>query len=137
MNLFKKKNNFTKVAIVVITLVLVAMPLLTFAQGVGGCFTNYQADKKVGGLLNYLTCMIVSSVVPLIFGLALALFIWGVTQYLANPADEEKRTKGRQFMLWGIIALTVMFGVWGLVGIVANTFDIKFDTIPSLNTTAE
>lgn len=134
MTILKRKNNFTKITIFLLVLVLVAMPLFTFAQGAGGCFGNFQADKKIGGLFNYLTCLIISSVVPLLFGLALALFIWGVVQFLANPADEDKRTKGKQFMLWGIIALTVMFAVWGLVGIVANSFDIKFDTIPSLNT---
>jgi hypothetical protein len=28
-------------------------------------------------------------------------------------------------MLWGIIALFVMFSVWGLVGILASTFGVR------------
>jgi len=53
------------------------------------------------------------------------MFIWGVVQYLINAQEETKREKGKQFMIWGIIALTVMTCVWGLVSIVGTTFGIQ------------
>ena len=52
------------------------------------------------------------------------MFIWGVTKYVINSSDEAKKEKGRQFMLWGLIALTVMFSIWGLVGIFGSTFGV-------------
>lgn len=89
---------------------------------------------KIGDLLKYVTCIIANSVIPLIFALAVVIFIWGVVQYVINTDEEAKRAKGRQFMIWGIIALTVMVSVWGLVAILRNTFGIK-NVLPTLPTT--
>ncbi|PIR68971.1 hypothetical protein COX93_03405 [Candidatus Nomurabacteria bacterium CG_4_10_14_0_2_um_filter_30_12] len=82
-------------------------------------------------LLSYVSCIIGKSVIPLIFALATVMFIWGVVQYVINNEEDAKREKGKQFMIWGIIALTVMFSVWGLVRILGNTFGIQY-AIPQL-----
>lgn len=64
-------------------------------------------------------------VVPLIFGLAFAVFIWGVVSYFFLHGDDEtKRTEGRQFILWGIIGMVVLFSVWGLVNLMLSTLGI-------------
>lgn len=49
-----------------------------------------------------------------------------------NPNNEEKRKQGKQYMIWGIIALFVMVSIWGLVAILTNTFGIKL-LIPQLS----
>lgn len=89
------------------------------------------ANPKFGDLLSYITCIIGKSVIPLIFALAIASFVWGVVQYVINTDDEAKKAKGRQFMIWGIIALAVMVSVWGLVKILGTTFGIEY-VIPQL-----
>lgn len=89
------------------------------------------SDPNLGKLLNYATCFINSSVIPLIVSLAMAMFVWGVVQYVINSDEEAKKEKGKQFMIWGIIGLTVMVGVWGLVKIVGTTFKIEY-AIPQL-----
>ena len=88
--------------------------------------------KSLGGILDYGTCLIVQSIVPLLFALAIVGFIWGVIQMVINPEDAEKRKQGKQFMVWGIIALFVMVSVWGLVQIVSNTFGIN-PIVPQLS----
>lgn len=92
------------------------------------------SKTMLGDLFNYATCIISSSVIPLIFALAIAMFVWGVVQYVINAQEEAKRQKGRDFMIWGIIALAVMVSVWGLVGILRNTFGIQANVIPSVQT---
>ena len=89
-------------------------------------------NPKIQNLFVYITCIINSSVIPLIFALALAMFVWGVVQFVINSDEEVKKEKGRQFMIWGIIGLTVMVGVWGLVGILGNTFGIKTGIVPQV-----
>lgn len=88
---------------------------------------------KVQGILNYITCIIGNSVVPLLFAIAVVSFIWGAIKFFIIDADEEaKREQGRQFMLWGIIALAVMISVWGLVKVLAVTFGIDTTFLPKV-----
>ncbi len=89
-----------------------------------GGLCKLDKNPNLQGLLNYTTCMIGKSVIPLIFALAVAMFVWGVVQYVINSGEEAKKAQGRQFMLWGIIALVVMVSVWGIVGIIGKTFNV-------------
>ena len=74
--------------------------------------------------INSITDLLALSVVRLIFALAFVYFFWGVVQYVLYPDDEGKKEKGRSMMIWGIIALTVMFSVYGLIEILASSFNI-------------
>jgi hypothetical protein len=98
------------------------------------CYGAYtaSANPKLGDLLNYATCVIGASVIPLLFILAVASFIWGVVQYVINSDSEEKRSKGRSFMIWGILALVVMASIWGMVQIFGNTFNINMRFYPTV-----
>ena len=65
---------------------------------------------------------LMAKLVPILMGLALLGFFWGVVQFLTNPDNEDKREQGKWFMVWGVIALFVMVSVWGLVRLVGRTF---------------
>jgi hypothetical protein len=61
---------------------------------------------------------------PAITLLALAAFIlfaYGVLQMIINGGDQEKRTIGRNHMIWGIIGLTIMFGAKVIVAIMKSS----------------
>ena len=92
------------------------------------------ADPKFQDLACYITAIINNAIIPLIFALAVVMFVWGVVQYVINSDEEAKKEKGRQFMLWGLIALTVMVSVWGLVRILGTTFGIETNFIPQVKT---
>jgi len=64
--------------------------------------------------------------VPVIFALAFLVFLWGVFQYLIFPGNEERKTKGKQIILWGIIVFAVMVSVWGIVNVIYSSvfFDL-------------
>lgn len=64
-------------------------------------------------------------VVPLIFALAFLTFIWGIFNYfIMGGADESKQKEGREFVIWGILGMVVLFSVWGLVNVLLNTFGL-------------
>ena len=64
-------------------------------------------------------------VVPVIFAFAFAAFVWGVLNYFfLHGGDEAKRAEGRQFVLWGILGMVVLFSVWGFVNIMLSTLGI-------------
>lgn len=70
---------------------------------------------------------LVSSATPIVVALALLYFFWGLATFILSSGDEEKRNKSRGVMIWGIIALFIIVSVWGLIGVVQETFDIKGD----------
>ena len=80
--------------------------------------------QKLQGLLN--------AIVPLLVALGVVYFVWGVVQYVVGDGEEAK-TKGRDRMIYGIIGLAVIIGVWGLVGILLSTFDISGGTAPDVS----
>lgn len=60
--------------------------------------------------------------VPIIFALTMIVFFWGIAQFILNAGNEQKRSEGKQIMVWGIIALFVMISVWGILRTLCNTF---------------
>jgi len=71
---------------------------------------------------------LVNVAIPVLISLALALFLWGATKYVLAGDSVEGRSKGRGLMIYGIIALFVIVSVWGLVNVLANTFQVGFTT---------
>jgi hypothetical protein len=101
-----------------------------------GLSCTLPTNPTFGKLIMYATCLLSKSIVPLLFGFAMVLFIWGVVQYVIGTDDEAKKKKGKMFMIWGIVALVVMTSVWGLVRILGNTFGVDTTVVPQLNTDA-
>ncbi|MBU0999078.1 pilin [Patescibacteria group bacterium] len=109
-------------------------PTITPLTVAGGATCSLAGDPKFQDVLCYITGIINNSIIPLIFALATVMFVWGVVQFFILNADEEKkREQGKQFMIWGIIALAVMLSVWGLVGILGSTFSIDTSVLPHVS----
>ncbi|OGI94937.1 hypothetical protein A2917_01900 [Candidatus Nomurabacteria bacterium RIFCSPLOWO2_01_FULL_42_17] len=68
---------------------------------------------------------IINPLILFLFALAVVYFLFGLFQFIANANNDEKRTIGRSHMLWGIVGLTIMMGVWFILGLILNTFNIK------------
>ncbi len=52
---------------------------------------------------------------------AFVVFLWGIVEFIAGAANEEKRTAGQQHMIWGIIGLVIIFGANAIVAILKTT----------------
>jgi len=70
--------------------------------------------------LNLIT--ILNSAAVFIMGLALVFFIIGVVRFMLSAGNEQGRSQGKQLIIWGTVVLFVMVSVWGIVGIINNTF---------------
>lgn len=86
--------------------------------------TNIEVDS-IQALFGLVTCVLVKSLWPLLLTLAVIVFIIGVVKYIAGADEEAKRTEGRNFMIYGLVALFVMVSVWGLVGVIQGTFGLS------------
>ena len=72
-------------------------------------------------VVNNFISFIHNSVIPLLFALAFLFFLAGLVRYFFSGGDEN-RQKGREFALWGMIGLSVLFGVWAIVNLLLATF---------------
>ncbi len=101
-----------------------------YCYGVGT--TLQLGNTNLSGVIKYITCLVLDSIVPLLFAIAFAVFIWGMVKFISTAEAAEKE-QGRQFMIWGVVALAVMFSVWGLVRILTDTFGVA-NVVPMLPT---
>ncbi len=70
------------------------------------------AEVFVAGVKGVINILFVS----LSVGLA-----YGVVLYFLNSDNEQKREQIKGYLLWGIIGVTVVFGLWGFVKILCDT----------------
>ena len=101
--------------IALISSALVATPFIASAQADLGFLNNFLAE--VGNVIN--------AAVPIVIGLAVLLFLWGLARYMLNQDDAEARAGARSIMIWGIVINFVMVAIWGLVGILAGLFGLS------------
>ena len=77
--------------------------------------------SNIESTINTLATEILNPVIGLLFAVAVVYFIYGVIVYIANADDEDARTEGKKHILYSIIGLVIMAGVWGIIDLIANT----------------
>src|SRR3989338_6818497 len=88
--------------------------------------------NTIGGLKGVICNIneVLSYLLPVLITLGVVYFIWGVVTYVIG-GDEEAKTAGRDKIIYGIIGLAVIIGVWGLVNIVNRTFGLNQYNAPT------
>lgn len=126
-----------KKLIVLSGFVLGLAPVAVFAQvATGGNPTTCKggAITTLQGMLCKIS-EILNAIIPVLIALGVVYFVWGVITYVV-ASDEEAKKAGRDRIIYGVIGLAVIVGVWGLVAILRNTFglnntqNINFPTVP-------
>ncbi len=114
---FAQVTSVSRVLPKIATLAVLCAPILVYAADSGsGCPTPPQDFKclteSFTGVLGYAVYFLVAS--------ALLVFLWGVAKYILAAGAEDKLKEGKEMIIYGLIGLTVMLSVWGLVGILRN-----------------
>jgi len=92
---------------------LAMMPMLASAQELSNVSTLL---NSIGRLIN--------AALPIVLGLALLGFFWGLALFIFNANNEEKQKEGKSIMIYGVVALFVMVAVWGLVRFIGTALNI-------------
>jgi hypothetical protein len=72
---------------------------------------------------------IINSVIPILAGIAIIVFFWGLIGYIRESGDAHGHGHKKEVIWWGLIAIFVIFCVWGIL----NFFQIAL--FPAGNTT--
>ena len=93
------------------------VPFAAYAQ----CGTN-----RICQVADELLWTINNVVIPLIFAVAVVVFLWGIFRgYIFKRGEEEVKT-AHQMLIWGIVGLVIMISLWGIINAVANTFGLNY-----------
>lgn len=60
---------------------------------------------------------IVNPIITLVALAAFAYFAYGVMMFIRNAENDEKRTQGKQHMVWGIVGLAIVFGASAIINL--------------------
>lgn len=67
---------------------------------------------------------IVDLLIGVLAGLALLVFIWGLVKYIWSQGNDGK-VDGKKIMVGGVIALFVLFSVWGILQFIGDNLGIQ------------
>lgn len=68
---------------------------------------------------------LIKAALPVIAGLALLTFLWGLARFIFRLGNDEKSVEeGKNLMKWGLIALFLLMSFWVIIGLVYN--DVGF-----------
>lgn len=74
--------------------------------------------KTFADIIYYFVCIINTFLLQLALTLGFLYFAWGVSQYVMATGNAEERLKARHIMIYGLVALFVVFSVWGIVKLI-------------------
>jgi len=69
-------------------------------------------------IVNKVTTEIINPIIEVLFVLAIAIFFWGIIEFIWNSGNEDKRITGKQHIIWGLFGLFIMAAVAGIIEII-------------------
>lgn len=108
--------------------VLAFVPALAFAQN------NASFDLTNIGTLVVAIGNIIASIIPIMFALAIVYFFWGLVTYIRAAGDPKAADSGKSIMIYGVIAITVMVSIYGLVNWLQDSVGINSSATVNLPT---
>lgn len=75
--------------------------------------------------LNKVNALILNPLILLMFALAMTYFIYGIVKFLSLDAADAKRKEAKNAIMWGIIGMVIMFSVFGIIGLILDTFGVS------------
>jgi hypothetical protein len=82
--------------------------------------------------LNRINQYILNPLILLLFSIALAIFVYGIFQFVRNTGNEkaESYVNGKRAMLYGIIGMFVMVSAFAIIRFILAAFGLDADIYP-------
>jgi len=108
----------------IIGLIIFSLPVLVSAA----------ENEKLGEVKKTFEAVlgVIKVLIPVAFGLAVLFFFFGIAKYIWSIGTDKE--KGKQIMVWGVVAIFVMTSIWGIVAFLGRSFGIKSADAPTIPT---
>lgn len=87
-------------------------------------FTNI-AYASVDSFVFKVNELIINPLIIFLFALAVVYFLYGVFEFISKGENEEAKTKGKSHIIWGVVGIVIMMGVFTILNMIMNTFNIE------------
>ncbi|HWB34121.1 MAG TPA: hypothetical protein VG753_02290 [Candidatus Paceibacterota bacterium] len=77
-------------------------------------------NSNFADVVNYVIG-IINLTIPVLVALAVVMFMWGAVRFIMKSGESVGGAAERDAMVWGVIALFVLFSIWGILHIMQNT----------------
>lgn len=81
-------------------------------------------NSSASNLINNITTQILNPLIGLMMAIAVAMFIWGIVEFIAGANNVEKRETGKNHIIYGLIGLFIMISVFGILQLVQNSVNL-------------
>lgn len=82
------------------------------------------ADLGLEDILKNIYREILNPAIIFAFAAASAYFIFGVVRFIWDKQEGKDDGSGQRHMMWGLIGMFIMASAFGIIQLVANTFDL-------------
>jgi len=77
-------------------------------------------SNEAAKLISNIKVYILNPIIGFMFAVAVVMFIYGIVEYIWSADNEDKVAVGKKHMIWGIIGMFVMIGVYGILNILSG-----------------
>jgi len=113
--MFNLKN---KVYVPALSLSILMLPLVSFAQGIA----TDETAGDFGVLLLNILLFVNSTLIPFILGIGFLVFVWGMFRYfIAGGANDEAKEQGKSLMVYATLGFVLIIIFWGIVNLIADS----------------
>ena len=77
-------------------------------------------SNEAAKLISNIKVYILNPIIGFMFAVAVVMFIYGIVEYILSADNEDKVAVGKTHMIYGIIGIFVMIGVYGILNLLSG-----------------
>ncbi len=82
----------------------------------------FAASTDIRGIFGSLTLLVANRIIPILGGICFAIFIVGIIRFIAAAGNPEQIQKSKYLLIWGLVGLVTMLGIYGIIQILLLAF---------------
>lgn len=86
---------------------------------------------EIDSFVGKITSFINNIIIPLIFAIALVVFMWGIFRlFIAKNAEDAE--DGKKLAMYAVVGFVLMVSIWGIVNLIANGLGFSGEQIQNI-----
>ncbi len=82
-------------------------------------------NPTVGTLLSKIYDNIIFPIISVLFLFSFLVFVYGMFEMISSGDDSDKRTNGKNSILWSVVGMVIMLSVYGIIRLISNTLGVE------------